>query len=30
VWLQQPEYVLGGGTTDDLILILAADHLPNK
>jgi endoglucanase len=27
---QQTEYVLGGGTTDYLILALAADHLLNK
>ncbi len=27
---QQTEYVLGGGTTDYLFLILAADHLLNK
>ncbi len=27
---QQTEYVLGGGTTDYLFLILAADHLMNK
>jgi len=24
---QQTEYVLGGGTTDYLFLVLAADHL---
>jgi hypothetical protein len=27
---QQTEYVLGGGTTDYLFLVLAADHLLNK
>ncbi len=27
---QQTEYVLGGGTTDYLFLVLAADHLMNK
>ena len=27
---QQTEYVLGGGTTDFLFLILGADHLLNK
>ena len=27
---QQTEYVLGGGTTDYLFLILAADHILNK
>ena len=26
---QQTEYVLGGGTTDYLFLVLAADHLLN-
>ena len=26
---QQTEYVLGGGTTDYLLLVLAADHLLN-
>ncbi|MFL6208552.1 MAG: glycoside hydrolase family 9 protein [Pyrinomonadaceae bacterium] len=26
---QQTEYVIGGGTTDYLFLVLAADHLPN-
>jgi len=27
---QQTEYVLGGGTTDYLFLVLAADHILNK
>jgi endoglucanase len=27
---QQGEYVLGGGTTDYLFLVLAADHVLNK
>ena len=27
---QQTEYVLGGGTTDYLFLVLAADHLLNE
>ena len=27
---QQTEYVLGGGTTDYLFLVLAADHLLNR